>query len=147
MIMSIKKSAVKKDERKVNFMNGRKEAVESMGQNQLTRIAEHPLQINRNMVVLDNLEKGALRIFEPDGPVYVKHLSGVDYITGAKLVGEIRMTFLLEEKGVLINHVSCEKGYEELARPMIDQVKHFVEFYDEFEKVGMVDSVHQKWGF
>lgn len=147
--MNIKKSALKKDERKVNFMNGRKEAVESMGQNQLTRISEHPLQINRTMVVLDNLEKGALRIFEPDadGPIYVKHLSGVDWVTGATLVGEIRTTILLEEKGVLINEIFCEKGYEELARPMIDQVHHFVKFHDEFEKVGMVDSVHQKWGF
>lgn len=115
---------------------------------QLERITKHPLQIKGNMIVLDKLESGYLLIYKPnaDVPVYVQFLSDGSYVMGATRVGEVEINTLMEEKGVIIKELTCKKGYEYLAKPMIDQVEHFVEFYDEFEKMGMVASVHQKWG-
>lgn len=116
---------------------------------QLERIAEYPIQIKGNMIVLDKLESGNLLIYKPDaeGPVYVQHSSDGSYVMGATRVGEIEISVFMEEKGVIIEKLTCEKGYEYLAKPMINQIEHFVKFYDDFEKVGMDASVYQRWGF
>lgn len=116
-------------------------------QKQSMRISTHPLEINNYMIVLDSLEIGNLSIFEPHGKsIYVDHLSDGCVIRGAELIAEIKTNILSEERAVLITEIYCKDGYEELAKAMIDQVKFFIEYYEEYDKFGMVDSVHRKWG-
>ena len=121
-------------------------AFTSVGFEQLERISKYPLQIKGNMVVLDDLERGTLSIYEPDtdGPVYVQYLDQ-HYIKGATLVGHLSISIVTEEKGILITELNCEEGHEDLAKPMMDHVQHFVDFYDQFEKMGLEDSVYRKW--
>ena len=144
--MSIKKQAVKKNEGKLIVMNGKREL--NGTEWQLERISDYPLQIKENMIVLDELELGCLHIYKPnaEGPSYVQFIADTSYVNAA-LVGEIKISVYMEEKGIIIEEITCENGYENLAKPMIDQVNHFVNFYVDFDKLGMEDSVWQKWGF
>lgn len=144
--MSIKKQAVKKNEGKLIVMNGKRKL--NGNEWQLERISDYPLQTKENVIVLDRLESGSLHIYKPntEGPAYVQFISDTSYVNGAALVGEIKISTFMEEKGIIIEDIICENGYEYLAKPMVDQVNHFVKFYVDFEKFGMVDAVKQKWG-
>lgn len=115
---------------------------------QIERITEHPLQIKGNMIILDRLEIGHLRIFEfdADGPVYVQHLSSnCEGVSGATLVGAIKTDFLFEKRAVLVSEVYCKEGYEELAQAMVDQVEFFVNYYKQFDDIWIKDFIKDEW--
>ncbi len=142
---SKKNNTNNKNEGRLNVMNETTNI--AMDIPQLERISKNPIKIGGNMIVLDRLENGFLKIYKPntDGPTYVQHSSNGDYVYGATPIAEITISILLEEKAVLIQEICCEKGYEKLAKAMIDQVDHFVEFYDELDNMGIKDSIYQKW--
>lgn len=99
---------------------------------QLDRIAEHPIQLKGNMIVLDRLEQGVLQIYEPiaDNPVYIQPINGTDYVRGAGLVMEMTINIHLEENTVSLKNLRCTGKYAEFQNAMLDQLVHFAEFYD-----------------
>ena len=134
---------IKENERKGNVIKRKMNGNEF----QIERISEHELQIKGNIIVLDRLEEGSLRILEFDakGPVYIQHISGVDMVTGATCIGGIKTNILFEKRAVLITEIYCKEGYEELAQTMVDQVEFFVDFYEQFDDLWIMDYVHEKW--
>lgn len=114
---------------------------------QSMRITKHPIPIKENLIINDNLEAGALRIYEPSGgAVSIQQLfSNYQSIHNAVPVAEITINSLWKDNGVFIHSISCEQGYENLIPPMICQVLHFSKFYDRFCLVGMSEAEYEKW--
>lgn len=113
---------------------------------QSIRIAEHPIKINGNLIVSDNLEAGSLKIYEPSsGPIIIQQLFlYYQCIHNAVLVAEITINNLWKDNGVFIHKISCECGYENLITPMLYQVLHFSDFYDCFNSVGISETEYEK---
>lgn len=115
---------------------------------QFMRIKEHPLQIDDNLIVIDNLEGGRLRLYEhTDGPVNIQPLiyGNEESCKNAVMVAEIIINNSWQKDNVFIHKISCEYGYEHLITPMIDQVLHFAFFYDGYESVMISDREFEKW--
>lgn len=112
---------------------------------QLMRIEEHPIEIDENLIVIDNLEAGTLRLYEhTNGSLNVQQLFiGYGNIKGAVLVGEIIINALWKEEGVFIHKIFCEYGYEKLVNPMINQILYFTNFYDCYNSVGISDKEYE----
>lgn len=115
---------------------------------QFMRIQEHPLQINDNLIVIDNLEGGRLRLYEhTDGPLYIQPLiyGNEESCKNAVMVAEIIINDSWREDNVFVHKIFCEHGYEQLITPMIDQVFHFAYFYGGYESVMISDREFEKW--
>lgn len=115
---------------------------------QFMRIQEHPIQINDNLIVIDNLEGGRIRLYEQTGgPVNIQQLIyGSDSsCKNAVMVAEIIINDSWQGENVFIHKISCEYGYEQLITPMIDQVLHFAYFYGNYESVMISDMEFEKW--
>ena len=98
--------------------------------NQSQRIAEHPFETDENLIVIDNLEEGKLRLFEYiSGPLNIQQLLWNDEYKNAVLIAEAIINRDWKEKGVFIHKVSFNYGYDYLITPMIHQILHFSEFY------------------
>lgn len=144
--MSSKKNSTNnKNEGRLKDMNETKNII--MNLPQVKRVLKHRIKTEENMFVQDRLENGYLKIYKlnTDSPTCVQYQSINDYIHNATLIGMINITIHLKDKLVLIHNIYCKDGYEKLAKAMIDQVDHFVEFYDELDNMGIKDSVYQKW--
>ena len=120
---------------------------------QLKRISEHPIAISdnlENLIVYDDLERGALRIYEKtgDGPITIQQfVSESMNIKNAVPIAQIIISSLWKDEGVFIHKVLCEFGYENLVEPMINQVLNYATFYNQFEVVGISDREHERWFF
>lgn len=113
---------------------------------QLMRIEEHPIEIDENLIVIDNLEAGTLRFYEyTNGSLNIQQLFLDNRkIKGAVLVAEIIINSLWRDEGIFIHKISCEYGYGKLVNPMIDQILHFAVFYDCYNSVGISDREYEK---
>lgn len=117
---------------------------------QLKRISEHPISISdnlENLIVYDDLEHGALRIYEQiGGPVTVQQLeSQFTTINNAVLLAEVVINSNWKDEGVFIHKILCEYGHENLVEPMINQVLHFANYYSQYDSVAITDREYEKW--
>lgn len=115
---------------------------------QLMRISEHPIGINDNLIVYDDLEHRALRIYEhiSPGPVTVQQLASETMsIKNAVPIAQIIVSSLWKDEGVFIHKITCEYGHENLVEPMIKQVFHYANFYSQFEVIGITDREYDTW--
>lgn len=114
---------------------------------QFMRIQEHPIQIDDNLMVIDNLEGGRLRLYEhTEGPVNIQQLicGNEECCKNAVMVAEIIINATCQKKDVFIHKVFSEYGYELLISPMIDQVFHFAFFYGGYKSVMISDREFEK---
>lgn len=114
---------------------------------QYMRIQEHPLQINENLLVIDNLEGGRLRLFEHiEGPVNIQQLicGNEESCKNAVMIAEIIINDNWQNQSIFIHKIFFEYGYEELIKPMINQVLHFAYFYGGYEAIGISDREFEK---
>lgn len=114
---------------------------------QLMRIGQYPFQTEESFIVMDNLENGELRVYEHiKGSLNIQQLlTGFEVPGNAVWVAKITINELWKEKGVFIHKISCEHGFEYLAEPMVYQVLDYIEFYYEYQAVGISDREYHSW--
>jgi hypothetical protein len=114
---------------------------------QLMRIEEYPFQTEENFIVMDNLENGELSIYEHiKGPLNIQQLlTGFRTPDNVALVAKITINELWKENAIFIHKISCEHGFEYLAEPMLYQVLDYIEFYYEYQAVGISDREYHSW--
>ena len=113
---------------------------------QLMRISEHPIDISDNLIIYDDLEHGALRIYEQiGGPVTVQQLAA-QFVTirNAVPLVEVVVTSIWKEEEVFIHKISFNYGYENLVEPVINQILHFAGFYSQYESVAISDREYER---
>lgn len=118
-----------------------------MAEMKLRRIADHPLDVKENYIVMDNLEGGVMEILEhtdKDTPLHLQWDGYAGFITGATLVGKISISYMADEDVIAIEDIYYKEGYTELRGAMFNQVLHFVEFYNH-ESMALDDSVVPEW--
>ncbi len=96
----------------------------------LMRIGEHPIHSDENLLVIDWLEKGFLRLYEyTGGSIYI---SGDDAWANTDnnvaMVGELTVSLLPERKEVKLERIFSEFGYS-FGDLLKGQLRHFADFY------------------
>lgn len=116
---------------------------------QLMRIAKHPIRIQDDLIVVNDLEHGNLKLYECDGGPMDIHLlfSDVDEWKNAALVAKITIDISEQNDYVVIRSIFCEKGFEHLAAAMIDQVISYAKFYASFKSVRISENKKERWFF
>lgn len=115
---------------------------------QAVRIAKKPLLADGNLIVLDDLEHGNLKIYEQTGEIalQVQQLfTGINFWPGAALIAKTVISQMERKDRINIDNIFCEYGHEELAAPMIYQVVSFAEFYDNIRTVTISENEREKW--
>lgn len=114
---------------------------------QLMRIIEHPIKINDDLIVVDELETGSLKLYEcAGGPLDIHHLfTDIDAWKNAALVAKITIDQLDRDSHLSIRNIFCERGYEHLAAPLIYHVISFGKFYDSFQSVRIAEDKREQW--
>ena len=114
---------------------------------QLMRITEHPIDINDNLLVFDDLEHGTLRIYEQicDGPITVQQLtSQFSEIKNAVQLAEVTVNSIWKKEELFIWKISCDYGHENLIEAIVNQVLHFARFYNQYESVAISDREYER---
>lgn len=114
---------------------------------QLMRITEHPIDINDNLLVYDDLEHGTLRIYEQicDGPITVQQFSSqFSEIRNAVQLAEVTVNSIWKKEELFIWKISCDYGHENLIEAIVNQVLHFANFYDQYESVAISDTEYER---
>lgn len=96
----------------------------------LMRIKDSPIKCDENLLVVDRLEQGFLRLYEyMGGTLYIfgddVEISNCDNVA---LVAELTVTIENEKKEVKMGKVFNEYGYD-YTPLMIRQLIHFANFY------------------
>lgn len=96
----------------------------------LMRIKEHPIQSKENLFIVDQLERGFLRIYEyMGGSIYILGDDiEMNYCNNVALVAELTVTVRPEKKEVRLNRIFNEFGYD-YVHLMTCQLIHFADFY------------------
>ena len=115
----------------------------------LMRISEHPIAISDNLdnlIIYDDLEHGALRIYEQiGGPVTVQQFAEkFATIKNVILIVEVVVNSIWKEEEVFIHEISFNYGYENLVEPVINQILHFAGFYSQYESVAISDREYER---
>lgn len=96
----------------------------------LMRIKEHPIQSKENLFIVDQLERGFLRIYEyMGGSIYILGDDiEMNYCNNVALVAELTVTVRPEKKEVRLNRIFNEFGYD-YVHLLTCQLIHFADFY------------------
>lgn len=96
----------------------------------MMRIREQPIHSGENLLVVDQLERGFLRIYEyTGGSIYISsEMDGMSQCSNAALVAEIRISIRDERKEVGIKRIFNEYGYD-YVHLLTCQLIHFADFY------------------
>lgn len=96
----------------------------------LMRIKEHPIQSKENLFIVDQLERGFLRIYEyTGGSIYILGDDiEMNYCNNVALVAELTVTIRPEKKEVRLNRIFNEFGYD-YVHLLTGQLIHFADFY------------------
>lgn len=96
----------------------------------LMRIKEHPIQSDENLQIVDQLERGFLRIYEyTGGSIYILGDDiEMNYCNNVALVAELTVTIRPEKREVRLNRIFNEFGYD-YVHLMTCQLIHFADFY------------------
>lgn len=106
--------------------------------NQAIRVEKYPFQTKEDLIVIDNLEAGKLRLFEyMGGPLNIQQLFWNNKYTNAVLVAETIINGSWRDEGIRIHRVSANLGYEHLVEPMIQHVLTFATYYNLLHTVQM----------
>ena len=114
---------------------------------QSMRLVKYPLKIDGSLIIVDDLEEGALKLYEYEGGILnIQQLfADENNCKGVTPVAQITI-YDSEEKGmVCIEKVTCCHGYEHLAYAMIYQVVKFGMFYQSCKSVVISESEREKW--
>ena len=115
-----------------------------MEEMRLKRIANHPLDIKGNYIVMDNLEGGTIEVFlhtDKDCALNIQSYNNGICLSGVTLVGKISISVSEEEKAVLVDELYYNEGHEELRNALVNQVKEFANFYGKYENIGIAYAV------
>ena len=96
----------------------------------LMRIREQPIHSDESLLVVDQLERGFLRLYEyTGGSIYISE-EDAEMIggTNAVMVAELTVSLRPGKKEVKIDRIFNEFGYE-LGDLMKNQLLHFADFY------------------
>ena len=118
-----------------------------MTERRLNRIANHPLDVKGDYIVMDNLECGVIEILEQtdkDTPLHLQWDGYAGFITGATLVGKTSISYMAEEDVVVVEDMYYKEGHTDLRSAMFNQVLDFVEFYNH-ESMALDKSVVSEW--
>ncbi len=96
----------------------------------LMRIREQPIHSDENLLVIDWLEKGFLRIYEyTNGSIYISGDDvGVTATNNVAMVAELTVSLLPERKEIKLEKMFSEFGYG-FGDMLKGQLKHFADFY------------------
>ncbi|MCM1259318.1 MAG: hypothetical protein NC307_15945 [Roseburia sp.] len=96
----------------------------------LMRIKERPIHSDENLLVMDWLEKGFLRLYEyTGGSIYISgDAAGVNTDNNVAMVAELTVSLLPERKEVKLEKMFSEFGYG-FGELLKDQLRHFADFY------------------
>ena len=133
-----------RNERRTSQM---KEQNVNMEEMRLKRIANHPLDIKGNYIVMDNLEGGTIKVFlhtDEDYALNIQWDGNTAFIKGATLVGKISISYMVEEDAVVVEDIYYKEGYTELRGAMFNQVLDFAVFYN-YENMALDNSVVPEW--
>ena len=113
---------------------------------QLMRISKHPIDIGDNLIIYDDLENRALRIYEQiGGPVTIQQLATqYTIVNNVVPLVEVVINSIWKEDEVFIHKISFNYGYENLVEPVINQVLHFADFYSQYESVAISDREYER---
>lgn len=112
---------------------------------QALRVQEQPVPIDENLIIVDNLESGKLRLYEYlGGPLNIQQLIWGNNFNNAVLVAEVIIDKQWQEKGIFIHNVFWEFGHVNLIQPMLEQVMCFFKFYECYELMGISERVYEK---
>lgn len=114
---------------------------------QLMRISQHPIDINDNLIIYDDLEHGALRIYEQiGGPVTIQQLdSQFTTINNVVLLAEVVVNSIWRETELFVWKVSCEYGHENLIESLLNHVLRFASYYSQqYESIAISDREYEK---
>jgi hypothetical protein len=117
---------------------------------QTMRIVKHPFRADGNLIVVDDLEYGNLKIYEQTGEIALQIqqlFSEIDFWPGAALIAKMAISCPNRKDRINIDYIFCEYGHEELASAIIYQVIAFAEFYDGIRAVTISESEREKWFF
>lgn len=140
-----KRNRTIRNERRTKQMEEQNINMEEM---RLKRIANHPLDIKGNYIVVDNLEGGAIEVFlhtDEDSPLNIQSCDNTICLSGATLVGKTSISVSEEEKAVLVDELYCKEGHEELREAFVNQVMEFANFYGKYENIGIAYTVLGDW--
>ena len=95
------------------------------------RIDECPLKCNDNILIMDRLERGFIRIYEYSGGAVdiLDDSYGVQDCRNAPLVAWMSVFILPERKEIYLDSVHCEDGYDPYMSIIKTRVLHFADFY------------------
>lgn len=114
---------------------------------QLMRMIEHPIKIHDDLIVVDELESGFLKLYEYEGGALDIHQLCIDSDTweNAALVAKITVDGSDRDNCISIRNIYCGLNYEHLAVPMIYHVISFGKFYDSYKSVRISEDEREKW--
>lgn len=113
---------------------------------QLLRLKQHPIQIEEDLVVIDNLEEGILKIFEYVGGVSIQQLfAGENDYQNPSLLAEITLNDNSQTGNITIEKIFCCYGFERLVYPMIQQIISFAKFYECIHSVRISKHERENW--
>lgn len=114
---------------------------------QLMRIERNPIKIDDNLIAVDNLEEGTLKLYE-----YVNGIINIQQLfvneNNCKSVIPVAQIAIYGSEGkgdICIEKVSCCYGYENLAYALIYQVVNFGRFYEFCKSIVISESEREKW--
>lgn len=96
----------------------------------LIRIRGQPIHCNENLLVIDWLERGFLRLYEyTGGSIYISNDTfEMDGYSNVAMVAELIVSLRPERKEVKIERIFSEFGYE-YENLMKSQLTYFADFY------------------
>ena len=116
---------------------------------QINRLNKYPLKVPGKLIVMDRLEQeGYLDIFEhttENEPLYIQNYGNLTCVMGATLVGKICISTAKEIKTIVVEEIFYKEGHEEIRNALVDQVLGFIDFYDQYEKIGVYDTALEDW--
>ena len=114
---------------------------------QLLRLQKYPLKTDDNLIAVDNLEEGKLKIYEYTGGFLNMTQLFADEIncSNLTLVAEITINDAEQQGDIVIEKIYCCYGYENLAAHMIHQVVNFVKFYECCKSALISEIERENW--
>ncbi len=116
---------------------------------QLLRLQEHSIKMDGNLIVIDNLEEGGLKIYEYAGGILdiQQLIMDDDNCRNVTLIAQISIHDIDQNGDISIEKIFCCYGYEELAVLMIYQVVNFAKFYECCKSVTISENERENWFF
>lgn len=96
----------------------------------LMRIKKQPIQSDENLLIMDRLEKGFLRLYEyTDGSIYISgDVPELNLSNNTAMVAELTVSLIPERKEVKLDRMFSEYGYD-FGDMLKGQLRHFADFY------------------